>query len=384
MADDDGYEEIELRKLARTAGEKFGPRYFIEQGRSKSDAVEFWQELAKAGILGLGIPERDGGSGATLSQIAAVIEELYSTGCTTQLGLSSVSGPGLVAEFGNEEQRSILPRFARGEVRICFALTEPDSGSNSFAMGTAAVLEGDEYVVNGQKLYISGADAADYMLLICRTPAEAAVSEKGRDVSIFLVDLNECRPEIRTLKMGLPTPERHCEVFFDDFRIPREALLGEPGDGKAQLFRILNHERVVAAAEAVGLGRYCVASAAEYAKHRVVFNEPIGAYQAVQHPLARSQARLDAARLLTAGAAKAWDRDEEAGALANSAKTMSAEAAWGSADAAMQTFGGSGFTDENGMWAVMLLVRMLRIAPISDELALSYISTNVLGLPRSY
>jgi alkylation response protein AidB-like acyl-CoA dehydrogenase len=278
----------------------------------------------------------------------------------------------------------LVPPIIAGDRRLAFAITEPDAGTNSFAMRTTAVRSGSDYVVSGRKRWISSAGDADDVFLVC-TDGDSPHREGRRAITILMIDLHApgIRTEVLTADAG--TPERQYDVIFDDVRVPAGDLVGAAGDGAAALFESLNTERLLIAAFAYGLGFHCISRAVDYARDRAPFGAPIGGYQAVQHPLARFWAELSAARALNHEAVRAVERQErQAAGLANAAKWLASEAANHAADHAIQVHGGNGITDEYDLIPLWRTTRLMRFAPISNEMVLNQIGQHVLGLPKSY
>jgi acyl-CoA dehydrogenase len=279
-----------------------------------------------------------------------------------------------------------LPPLARGETRFCFALTEPTAGSNSFRTSTSARLDGDEYVLNGQKMFITGVDASDYMLVVTRTTSFEDASDKREGLSLLVVDRHSPGITLQPLDMGVVHPETQFAVYFDDVRVPRGDLVGEEGKGHRYLFDALNPERISAAALAIGLGRFVLDKAVAYARERVVFDKPIGSHQGLQHPLAEAKTHLELAAVMTHYAAALSDGGDKvtAAAYANMAKLAAADAATEACDVAIEVHGGRGFSNDVGLVTLWPFIRMLRTVPVSREMILNYVGEHVLGLPRSY
>lgn len=380
-------EDLELiRTFVRQLTAKYDRRYWVERAEQHKGLDELWQELGRAGYLGVTVPEEYGGSGVSMRRLALMMEELANHGVPALfLVVSTAMGSIPIAKYGTEEQkRRYLPALASGAEKFCFAITEPDAGSNSFRIRTLARSEGDHYVLNGQKVFISGVDQADHMLVVARTISADRVGDKREGMSLFIVDTKA--PGLTTNRMDtrILIPEGQFQLFFDEVRIPRGNLVGEEGRGLRTIFDALNPERITAAAMAVGIGRYALGKAVEYAKTRKVFNVPIGAHQGLAHPMAIAKTALEMAALMTARAAEVFDAGGDAGMYANMAKYAAAEAAIETVDIAMQVHGGSGFTGEVDLITLWPLVRLLRTAPVSREMILNHISEHVLGLPRSY
>jgi alkylation response protein AidB-like acyl-CoA dehydrogenase len=330
------------------------------------------------------MPEEYGGGGAGLAELAAVCEETGAQGCPVLLLLvsSAISGE-IIANFGTDAQRrEWLPRLASGGSRVVFAITEPDAGSNTHRTATTAVRDGDDYVLRGQKYYISGVDVADAVLVVARTGIDARTGAAA--LSIFIVDVDAPGLVAERIPVSVALPERQFTLFFDDVRVPADRLVGVEGEGFRQVFHGLNPERVTGAALCVGVGRYALAKAARYANERIVWDKPIGSHQGVSHALAKAQIEIEAAALMTAKAAWLHDQGLPAGEASNMAKYLAAEAALAAIDAAIQSHGGNGVATEYGLIPLWGLARLLRIAPVNREMILNFVAQHSLGLPRSY
>ena len=380
-------EERELiRSFVKQLTAKYDRRYWVDCATNGGNVDEMWQALGRAGYLGVAVPEEYGGSGVSMVRLTILMEELANQGVPTLfLVVSAAMGAIPIAKYGTEEQkRRYLPALADGSEKFCFAITEPDAGSNSFKIRTLARRDGDHYLLSGQKVFISGADNADHILVVARTKPADQVSDKREGMSLFIVDTGTPGLEMHKMDTRLLAPERQFQLFFDDVRVPRENLLGEEGHGLKALFDALNPERITVAAMAVGVGRFALNKAVEYARQRKVFNVPIGAHQGLSHPMAIAKTHLELASLMTHHAARIFDDGGDAGMYANMAKYAGAEAGIEAVDLSIQVHGGSGFTGEVDVITLWPLVRLMRTAPVSREMILNYIAEHVLGLPRSY
>lgn len=377
-----------IRDAVRQMARKYDRAYWLAKARAGAFTEELWQELGEGGFLGMMIPPEYGGGGLGLQQMSVLLEEMSCRGIPLLLlVVGNVMDAGLIARYGNQEMKDrYLPPLARGDTRFCFALTEPTAGSNSFRTATSARLDGDSYVLNGQKMFITGVNASDYLLVVARTTPFEEAPDKREGLSLFVVDRRAAGVTLQPLDMGVLHPETQFAVYFDDVRVPRGDLVGEEGRGHRYLFDALNPERISAAAVAVGLGRLVLEKAVAYARERVVFEKPIGTHQGLAHPLAEVKARLELAALMTRHAAALFDAGDArtAAAYANIAKLAAADAATDACDVAIEVHGGSGFSTDVDLVTLWPYIRMLRTVPVSREMILNYIGEHVLGLPRSY
>ena len=378
-------ERQELRKaVARLAG-KYGRDWFADKARKGEKTTELWLEVGKNGYLGINIPEEYGGGGGGIGDIAAVCEELATAGCPLLLMVVSPAICGtIIAKYGTDEQKQRwLPGICDGTSTMAFAITEPDAGTNTHNITTTARKDGDQWVLNGRKIYISGVDEADHVLVVAR--AEDARTGKVKPV-LFVVPTDAPGFEYSAIPMEIVSPELQFQVFLDDVRLPADAVVGDEDGGLAQLFTGLNPERIMASAFATGLARHALDKAVSYAKERTVFKGPIGSHQAIAHPLAQAHIEIEMARLMTQKAAALYDAGDEfgAGEAANMAKYAAGEAACHAADVAVQTHGGNGITQEYGVAGLLVAARTTRIAPVSREMILNFVAMHSLGLPKSY
>ncbi|MEU8250608.1 acyl-CoA dehydrogenase family protein [Nonomuraea sp. NPDC048916] len=375
--DTHGEELADLRESVLRSCRDYGHDYYVRSSEAGDNARELWQSLGRIGALGVGIPEEHGGGGAGIEALAVVAEAVAEAGSPIMLlALSPAVCATIVGRFGSDEQRAEwLPGLADGSKVLGFAITEPDAGSNTHNIRTKARREGDEWVLSGQKYYVSHVDNADALLVVAR--AEDA------ELKAFLVPTDAPGITTSPIEVEIVSPERQYSVYFDDVRVGAGAVVG-PDAGLAVLYAGLNPERIVSAALLNGIARYAIDIAADYARKRTVWNVPIGAHQAISHPLAKAETALAGARLLTASAAQAFDRGEPGGIQAAMAKLSASEAASMALDSAMQTLGGNGMSREYGLATLSGLVRLFRIAPVSTEMLLNHIAHKRLALPRSY
>jgi alkylation response protein AidB-like acyl-CoA dehydrogenase len=379
-------EQSMLRQTARGIAAGFGHAYFADKARSGGKTDELWGSMGAHGLLGVHLPTEYGGGGAGIFELALVCEEAAAQGCPLLLILVSAAICGeLIARFGTADQKADwLPGLSTGE-KMAFAITEPDAGSNSHSLSTTATRDGDIYRIRGTKTFISGVDEAQRMLVVTRTGLDQE-SGKAR-LSLFVVDSESSGITRQQIPIEMSIPEKQFTVFFDGVEVPAERMLGPENEGLRVVFQGLNPERITGAALAVGIGRYALDKAANYARERNVWGTPIGMHQGVSHPMAEAKVQLELASLMTAKAAWLHDQriDEEmAGEAANMAKFAAADAALQCLDVAIQTHGGNGMTSEFGLADLWGIVRLLRIAPVSREMILNFVASHSLGLPKSY
>lgn len=380
------FEQQMILDYGHKLAERFGRDYWREKSVVHEFPQELWQQIADDGFLGVMVDEAYGGAGLGMTEMALLMEGMGAAGLPLFM---MVVGPTMVLSLlnhhGNEEQKQrYLPAGCSGEKIFCFAITEPNAGSNSMAISTLGSVKGEGFSLNGQKTYITGADVADYALVVARTTPLKDAARKTDGFTLFMVDLKAPGITIRTLDIPVLIPEYQCEIFFDGVELSAEQVVGEVDQGFRILFDTLNPERIVVAAMAVGLGRFALKQGVEYANDRKVFGAAIGSHQGLAHPLAHAQTEIEMAALMTYKAATNFDADQPAGAEANMAKYFAAEATIKAVDAALQVNGGAGFTREVGLGDLYGLVRLLRTIPVSRELLLNYIGEKVMGLPRSY
>ena len=358
-----------------------------DQGPEGSYPTAFVKELTDAGFLGALIPEEYGGSGLPIRAGAVILETVHANGCSAAACHAQMYIMGTLLRHGSEEQkREYLPKIATGELRLqAFGVTEPTTGTDTTQTRTKAEKDGNEYVVNGQKVWTSRALHSDLMLLLARTTPADQVEKRIDGISVFLVDLrdavgNGC--EIKPLDAMIN--HNTTEVFFDNCRIPANALIGDEGRGFRYILDGMNAERILISGESIGDARYFTKKAVDYSNERVVFGRPIGSNQGIQFPIAAAYAEIEAADLMARKAAALFDAGVDCGAEANIAKHLAAEAAWKMGEATMQTFGGFAFAREYDIERKWREARLYRTAPISTNLILSYIGQHVLGMPRSF
>jgi alkylation response protein AidB-like acyl-CoA dehydrogenase len=385
MADfSDPPEYADLRAAVREITAAHGPAEFAEHARTATSQSGLWSDLGKAGFIGINVPAEYGGGGAGMSELAVVGEEAAAGGCPLLLLLvSSAIGVEVLARHGSVDQKQQwLPRLADGSIKMAFAITEPDAGSNSHQITTTAVRDGDDYVITGSKYYISGVDESAAVLTVVRTGVDE-VTGKAK-LSLFIVPTTVPGLSWNVLPVAAQIPDKQFTVFYDQVRVPATSLVGVEGEGFRPLFDGLNPERIAYAALAVGIGRYAIDLAAKYAGTRQVWGTPIGTHQGVSHPLAKAKIAVELAALMTAKAAWQHDSGLPAGEASNMAKYAAGEAAMAAVDAAIQTHGGNGLSVEYGLIPLWGMARLLQIAPVNREMVLNYVAQHTLGMPRSY
>jgi alkylation response protein AidB-like acyl-CoA dehydrogenase len=376
-----------LREAVGAIASKYGHDYYVAKAHADERTDELWAEVGAAGFLGVNVPEEYGGGGMGITELALVCEELAANGCPL---LIMVVSPAIcatiIAKFGTGEQKERwLPGFATGELKMAFAITEPDAGSNSHNLSLTATKDGDLYRLNGSKYYISGVDEAQAVLVVTRSSVDPETG-RGR-LSLFVVDTDTPGLEKQVLPVEITAPEKQYTLFFDNVQVEADRLIGAEGEGLFQVFFGLNPERIMSAAIANGVSRYALDKAAAYARDRDVWGTPIGRHQGIAHPLAKAKIEVELARLMTDKAAWLCDHAGDtaaAGEAANMAKYAAAEATLGALDQAIQTHGGNGMSSEYGLADLWGMVRLLRIAPVSREMILNFVAQHSLGLPKSY
>jgi acyl-CoA dehydrogenase len=384
-------EQLEIRAAVARLCAGFGDEYWLKKDEEGGFPHEFHRAMAEGGWLGIAMPEAYGGSGLGITEAAVLMQAVAESGAGFS-GASAIHmnifGLHPVVVFGTDEQkRRFLPPLIAGREKTCFAVTEPDAGLDTTRLKTRAVRSGDHYVLSGRKIWISTAQVAEKMLILARTTPLEEAARPSLGMTLFYTDLDRSKVEVREIpKMGRKAVDSNL-LFIDGLEVPVEDRIGEEGRGFHYILHGMNPERILIAAEAVGLGRAALARAARYAQERVVFGRPIGQNQAIQHPLAERWIELEAAELMVLRAAAAYDRGEEAGqvgAWANAAKYCAAEAGFRACETAIMTHGGMGYAREYHVERYFREIQIARIAPISPQLILSHIAERVLGQPKSY
>ena len=381
-------EQRDLREaVARLCG-CFGDDYWLQKDVEGGFPHEFHQAMAQAGWLGIAMPEAYGGSGLGITEAAVLMQAVAQSGAVFS-GASAIHmnifGLHPVVVFGTAEQKErFLPPLIAGREKTCFAVTEPDAGLDTTRLKTRAVRDGDHYVLSGRKIWISTAQVAEKMLILARTSPIEEATRPSLGMTLFYTDLDRSAVEVREIpKMGRKAVDSNL-LFIDGLKVPVTDRIGEEGRGFHYILHGMNPERILIAAEAVGLGRAALDRAARYAAERIVFGRPIGQNQAIQHPLAERWIELEAAELMVLRAAAAYDRGEETGAFSNAAKYCAAEAGFRACETAIMTHGGMGYAREYHVERYFREIQIARIAPVSPQLILSHIAERVLGLPKSY
>lgn len=381
-------ERVEIRDTVKAICDRFDDRYWQERDRTATFPYEFTRAIAEGGWLGIAMPEEYGGAGLGVTE-AAIMMQVVGNSAGSFAACSAlhinIFGPHAIVVHGTPEQKERMLRpLIAGQTRACFGVTEPDAGLDTTKITTRAVRKGDRYVVHGRKMWTSTAQIADKIMLLTRTTPIEECKRPTDGLTIFYTDLDRSKVEAREVhKMGRAAVDSNA-LFIDGLEIPVEDRIGEEGRGFNYLLDSLNPERILNAAECVGIGRRALSKAVQYAKDRVVFNRPIGKNQSIQHPLAESWSELMAAELLTLRAAELYDSGKPCGAEANAAKYLAADANFNACDRAVRTHGGMGYAAEFNVERYFREAVGMRLAPVSRELILCYLAERVLGLPKSY
>ena len=376
-----------LREAVRELCSRYSDAYWRELDTRRAYPDQFVKALTEAGYLAALIPEEYGGSGLSLAEASVILEEINHCGGNAAACHAQMYIMGTLLRHGSPQQKQhYLPKIAAGELRLqAFGVSEPTTGSDTTQLQTRAVRQGDQYVVNGQKIWTSRAEHSDLMLLIARSTPVEQVKKRTEGLSVLLVDMRQAVGQGLTIR-PIRTMMNHSttEVFFNDLKVPVENLIGEEGKGFRYLIDGLNAERILIAAECIGDGRWFVERATKYARERIVFGHPIGQNQGIQFPIARAHVAVESADLMRWRAAALFDAGEACGAEANMAKLLAADASWEAANMAVQTHGGFGFAEEYDIERKFRETKLYQVAPLSTNLILAYIGEHVLGLPRSY
>lgn len=377
----------DIRHAVRKLCERFPGSYWRALDRDRAYPTDFVRALTEAGWLSVLIPESYGGAGLPLSAACAVLEEIHRSGGNGAACHAQMYTMGTLLRHGSVAQKEQwLPKIASGEIRLqAFGVTEPGSGTDTTRISTFAKRDGDRYIVNGQKIWISRAEHSDLMILLCRTAPRDASAKPSDGISVLLLDMREARGNGLTIN-PVRTMLNHAttELFFDNLEVPAANLIGEEGRGFRYILDGMNAERILIASECIGDGRFFIDRASAYAKERQVFGRAIGENQGVQFPIARAHVQLSAAALMVDHAASLFDASQPCGSEANMAKMLASEASWYAADMCVQTHGGFGFAEEYDIERKFRETRLYQVAPISTNLILSHVATHVLGLPKSF
>lgn len=381
-------DQATIRKAVAELAARFDDKYWRDKDAAHEFPSEFYQAIADGGWLGITTPERYGGHGFGITEASLILEEVSASGGGMNAASSihlSIFGMHPVIVHGSDELKAeTLPRIVTGDLHVCFGVTEPGAGLDTTRITTFARRDGDDYVINGRKIWISKALESEKILLLTRTTKFEDAAKKTEGLTLFLTDLDRDHVEIRPIpKMGRNAVSSNA-LFIDELRVPAAHRVGDEGKGFTYLLDGLNPERMLIAAEALGLGRVALRKAVRYTSERVVFGRPIGMNQGIQFPLADSLARLDAAELALRKATWLYDQGKPCGREANTAKYLCADAGFDAADRALQAHGGMGYSEEYDVARYFREARLLKIAPVSQEMILNYLGSHVLGLPRSY
>ncbi|BBY25729.1 acyl-CoA dehydrogenase family protein [Mycobacterium stomatepiae] len=379
-----GQEEQAIRDAVGGIAGSYGPAYYQQQVDDGANCAELWEALGDKGYLGVHLPEKYGGGGLGRRELAIVVQETALAGCPLQAMLFSAGVTGtILSRSATEEQKARwLPGVARGETRLAFAITEPDSGANAHRISTVASRRGEHYVINGQKVFITGMESAQWVMVVARTGVDER-SGRGR-LSVFMVEADTPGLSWTPIRTVMNQPDKSHQVFFDSVQVPVENLIGLENNGLAVAFTGLNTERILTSSICTGIGHYALRKAVAYANQRQVWDQPIGAHQAIAHPLAAAHIHLQAAQLVANRACELYDSGAEVGELANMAKYLGAAAGLEALDAAVSAHGGNGVTYEYQLAPYFWLMRMLNMGPVSKEMILNFVAEHSLGLPRSY
>lgn len=380
-------EHDDLREGLRSLCDEFPAEYHRKHGEAQSYPEEFITALTEAGWLAAMIPEEYGGSGLGLTEASIVMEEINRSGGNAGHCHGQMYNMSTLLRNGSEAQKALyLPKIATGELRLqSMAVTEPTTGTDTTKLKTIAVKQGDKYVINGQKVWISRIEHSDLMILLARTTPLSEVKRKSHGLSVFLVNLKDALGNgMEISPIANMVGHATHEVFFDNLELPEDSLIGEEGKGFRYILDGLNAERTLIAAECIGDGYWFIDKATGYANERVVFDRPIGQNQGVQFPLARAYVNIEAANLMRFEACRRFDAVQDCGAQANMAKLLAADASWQAANDCLQVHGGFGFATEYDVERKFRETRLYQVAPISTNLILSYVAEHILGLPRSF
>jgi acyl-CoA dehydrogenase len=375
-----------IRSSIRALCEKFPESYWREVDARKAYPTEFIKALTDDGWLAVLIPEEYGGVGLGMAEAAIILEEINRTGGNAAAGHAQMYTMGALLRHGNEEQKKrFLPDIANGSKRLqAFGITEPTAGSDTTSISTTAEKKGDKYIINGQKIWTSRAEHSDLMMILARTTPKDQIKKKTDGLSLFILDMKDQADKLDIRPIDTMINHATTEVFIEGAEVPVENLIGEEGKGFRYVLGGMNAERILIASESIGDGLYFVDKSVSYANERVVFNRPIGQNQGVQFPIAKGYMDIQAAKLMRDRAVELYDAGETCGDEANMAKYLASEATWKTANAAMDTYGGYGFASEYNIERKFREARLFIVAPVTNNLVVSYVAQHILGLPRSF
>tara|TARA_R110000787_G_scaffold38998_12_gene97894 strand:- start:3750 stop:4913 length:1164 start_codon:yes stop_codon:yes gene_type:complete len=380
-------EQRMIYEYGRNLSKTYDRKHWMEYAERGEFPTDMYQQVARDGFVGVMVPEEYGGAGLGMMEMGLLNEGLSEAGIPLlSLVIGATMGLSLISRFGTEAQKQqYLPDSCAGKTRFCFAITEPNAGTNTIRTATTATPTADgRFKINGGKTYITDAGDADYMIVVTRTTPLDEAERSTDGFTLFIVPTRAKGITTHPIPISVKIPETQYQVFFDDVDVGPENVLGDVGKGFRVLFEAINPERILVGFICAGLGRYAMTRAVEYANDRVVFDRPIGAYQALQHPLAKAKTEIELAALISRKAAWLFDQGQPCGAESNMAKFAASDAACHAVDASLQCFGGNGFTKEYGIFDIYPMVRLLKTIPLNNEMVLNYIGEYVLGMPRSY
>ena len=377
----------QIRESVATICQKYGEKYWRDLDKKKEYPTDFVKEMTTSGFLNILIPQEYGGAGLGLKEACVVLEELSLQGAHAGACHAQMYVMGTLLRHGSDKQKKeYLPKISSGELRLqSFAVTEPNSGTDTTSIKTMAKKTNDGWIINGQKVWISRVEHSDLMILLARTKPQGALPKKTDGFSVFLIDIEQAKESgLKIVKIDSMINHHSCELFFDDVFIPDESIIGEEDKGFRAIMDGMNAERILIASECIGDGKYFIEKSVNYAKTRKVFNREIGMNQGIQFPIAECYSQIEAASLMVDKAATLFDEGKKCGAEANMAKMLAADASWKAGTTAMETFGGFGFSKEYDIERKFRETRLYQTAPVSRNLILSYIAEHVLNLPRSF
>ena len=377
----------QIRESVATICQKYGEKYWRDLDKKKEYPTDFVKEMTKSGFLNILIPQEYGGAGLGLKEACIVLEEISLQGAHAGACHAQMYVMGTLLRHGSDKQKKeFLPKISSGELRLqSFAVTEPNSGTDTTSIKTTAKKTSGGWIINGQKVWISRVEHSDLMILLARTKPLGTLPKKTDGFSVFLINIEKAKDSgLKIVKIDSMINHHSCELFFDDVFIPDESIIGEEDKGFRAIMDGMNAERILIASECIGDGKYFIEKSVNYAKTRKIFNREIGMNQGIQFPIAECYSQIEAASLMVDKAATLFDKGKKCGAEANMAKMLAADASWKAGTAAMETFGGFGFSKEYDIERKFRETRLYQTAPVSRNLILSYIAEHVLNLPRSF